>query len=144
MAQVSLSTAYLVEGSTGTGVASVAITAGQLVGKYADTDNNLGPCDATNPDRFIPVGLSLVDANAGDIVVYARNGSKIDSPEWVNTTWGTNWWVSNVAGQICNYSDLNNGDNMYKVGYVFEYENGCILDFVNMLATKTSTLPTEP
>tara|TARA_Y100001973_G_C5147656_1_gene306306 strand:+ start:801 stop:1235 length:435 start_codon:yes stop_codon:yes gene_type:complete len=144
MADVALTTVNLVSGSTDTGTASVAVTAGQLVGKYLDTDNNLGPCIATDAHKFIPVGIALNNATVGDIVVYAKRGAKIDSPQWANTDWGTQWWVSNTSGQVCNYSDLDNGDNMFKIGYMFEYNDRCILDFTNMLAVKSASLPSPP
>lgn len=96
-----------------TGVAGVAITAGQAL--YRDTDGTYKLAIASTQAEAAFRGISLCEADAGQPVVFARYDPDLDIG--ASLTAGEAYCVSaNAAGAIAPFSDMASGDFVSLVG----------------------------
>ncbi len=103
------------QASTETGVAGVALTAGQLVYKEAATGRFKGTdCDDATVEKRSIYGIALNGAAIGQPVSVAK--SDPDFTPGATLTKGSRYYASGVAGAIAPEADLASGDHVALLG----------------------------
>ena len=140
MATLQLTNPRLVSGNVATGNSAVAINAGQLI--TLDSDYKLILADAGEATTYQCEGIALNGGEIGDKIAYATDGAIMEFDNMNNTTWGTNWWVSNEGGAAENYNDMSNGEYLFNIARTWGCTKRVKLIFVDFAVVK-GTLPSS-
>lgn len=118
MADITITAASVLQSSAAsisTGVAGVAITAGQALYKDAADSNKLKLADDDNTAATAEiVGIALNGAAAGQPLAYLT--ADTDLAIGGTTVAGTIYVLSDVAGAICPWADKASGDRLVLIG----------------------------
>ena len=117
MADLTINAANVLKGAgskSRTGIAAVAVTAGQVVYEDASGEFALADCDSATAAARSPAGLALHAAAANQPLTILTGG-----PITIGAavTAGVGYYLSATAGGICPVADLSSGDYPVFLGF---------------------------
>ena len=116
MANLTITAANVIQGSgavTSTGIAGVAVTAGQSV--YLDTTDSKYKLADADASASVNESAIALHAAAADQPLTVQTGGTLAIGATIAI--GSAYYVSTTAGSICLESDLSSGDFPYLLGY---------------------------